>query len=142
MLIEYSLVDHFTGGGGLWLDCYSYQEREFDSVRKVIVSSDIRAEVTQLPPDSNGRIGVRFIIVSEDIPKLENYLKVDFEEYGHLKSSGTSPYRCERVVVLSQQKDCETIYADDDHAANVICSLKAKDKGWFGGLAKPGTCNK
>jgi hypothetical protein len=142
MLIESSLMNHFTGGETLILSCYSYQESEFDSVRYVIQRAKVDATTERIQSETDDRIGIRFTIWNENIRRLENFLKIRFDNFGRkeLKGDGSSPFKCERVVVLSQRRECKTIYADDEHSASVICALVAKDKGWFGGVSEPGQC--
>lgn len=141
MLIESSLLNHFTGGETLILSCYSYQDSEFDSVRFVIQRARVEATSESIRSETDNRIGIRFTIWNENIRKLENFLKIRFDNFGkEMKGGGNSPFKCERVTVLSQRQECKTIFADDKHSANVICALVAKDKGWFGGVAEPGQC--
>lgn len=141
MLIESSLLNHFTGGETLVLNCYSYRDSEFDSVRYVILKANVQAVSELFKSEKDDRIGIRFTIWDENIRRLEKFLKIRFDGFeNRMSSGGDSPYRCDRVIMLSQKEECKTIYADDKHSANVICALVAKDNGWFGGVAEPGQC--
>lgn len=143
MIIESEYRGHFTGGFTLILSCYSYHESEFDSVRYVIKRANVEATSVKIQSKTDDRIGIKFIIRDEHIRRLEKFLKIRiFPRDKELKGNGNSPFKCKRVVVLSQRRECKTIYADDEHSANVICAMVAKDKGWFGGVAESGQCSK
>lgn len=139
MLIEYSLMDHFEGGSSLSLTCKSFDVREFDSLLHVFrrAGMDVQPERTKA---EDGRISLRFILHGDLVTRFQRALKLDFRSYKNVSSSGSSPFRCERISVLSQPRQCKTIFADDQHAANVICALVASDNRWFGSVAYPGQC--
>jgi hypothetical protein len=79
-------------------------------------------------------------MIGQEVSSLNQQQELDFRSYKNVSSSGSSPFRCERISVLSQPRRCKTIFADDQHAANVICALVASDNRWFGSVAYPGQC--
>ena len=91
----------------------------------------------------------QFLIVQKDVIEMMDKRFVDYliddvkitfkdqypQKFEHSLLSGTFN---SKVLIDAQPKNCETIYADDDHSAILLCSLKAKEKGWFGGVAQKG----
>lgn len=140
MLIEIDLFLSANGDKELFIDCYSYQINEFDSIYFVLKKSTVEYAEYKLPPDKSNRIGFRFSLIGESIQKLESYLKISFFA-AEITGSG-QPYKCERVSVLDSATGCKTIYADNDHSANVICAIVARKQNWFDGLARQGVCKK
>lgn len=142
MVIEIGGELNFDGQSTLNLDCYSYQRQEFEIVTYVLKRSDAEYEEKEIPKDKDARIGTRFILLNNNISKVEKFLKISFfpTRSGHnLRGQGAS-YSCKRVEVLGSANGCETIYADDDYSAKFICAMVAKKRKWFSGEALRGAC--
>ncbi|MBY0424030.1 MAG: hypothetical protein K2Q22_00205 [Cytophagales bacterium] len=140
MLIEIDGTSNYEGGTILGINCYSFNKMEFQSVKNVLLKSEVKYDESKIK-DKDGRFGVRYILFGLNIGKLERYLKIRFFDK-EIEGNGDTAYRCERIEVLSLSSDCKTIYASDDDSANMICAIAAKKMNWFGGVAQRGICKK
>lgn len=140
MLIEIEAYSNADGQTYMYIDCYSYQTSEFQSVYNVLRNSRVEYSESRMKPDKDGRIGFRFSLLTRNIQKLETYLKIKF--FGSEETGEGDEYKCERVSILSNEMGCKTIYANDNDSANMICAIVAKRNSWFGGVAERGRCRK
>lgn len=140
MLIEIEAYSNADGQTYMYIDCYSYQTKEFQSVYNVLKNSRIEYSESRINPDKDRRIGLRYSLLGRNIEKLENYLKIKF--FSDEVTGEGDEYKCERVSILTNESGCRTIYASDNDSANMICAIVAKKHRWFGGVAKRGRCRK
>jgi len=138
------LIPYIDTNLDLFLDAFSFNSNEIDSVARLIEKCEIELKNTNLRKDRHGRYGLRFIVSLFDRPKLENRLNIRFTGTGkntltQLADEGAgSSYRCKRVD--SPPNNCQTIYAEDDDDAIVKCALVANENNWLGGVPTPGQC--
>jgi len=139
MLIEIEAYSNADGQTTMYIDCYSYQTREFESVYRVLQKSRVQYSESRISPDKDRRIGLRYSLIGRNIEKLETYLKINFFST-EVVGEGES-FKCERVPApLTNQVGCKTIFADDKDSADMICAIVAKKNSWFGGVTERGRC--
>lgn len=139
MVIEIAEYVYRSNMMAVRIDGYSYQERELDTVNRVLRKAKAKYSEEELPRDSHGRMGLRYSLQGPNIQKVENYLGIKFFSKEETIGEGEA-FRCERIS-LSNERGCKTIYANDNDAANLICAIVAKEQKWFGGVAHEGRCS-
>jgi hypothetical protein len=138
------LIPQISFTGELSLDAYSFSSYEINSVVYVLDKSGVDIVNENLSRDREGRIGLRFIIHTLEIVKLERTLRVKFSGEGEntkvsfTKGDQGKSYRCSRID--TPPNGCETISANDEQEAIVKCALVANNKNWLGGVPTPGQC--
>jgi hypothetical protein len=138
------LIPSLNSDRSLFLDAFSFNSDEINSVAIVLESVKVAISNINLNQDREGRRGLRFIISSLEITKLEKALKIQFTGQGQTTSVTVShrlsanSYKCQRID--TPPNSCETIYASDQQEANLLCALIANNKKWLGGVPTPGRC--
>jgi len=144
------LIPNINFQGNLSLDAFSFSRVELNAVEFVLNKSKTRIDFDELPKDASGRFGIRFLVLANEIFKLEKTLNIKFEGrgentkiklgkvYSSFTGGGPSSYRCCRLD--NPPLGCQTIYADDDKEALVLCALVANENNWLGGYTSRGKC--
>jgi hypothetical protein len=141
------LIPQLNFKGDLNLDAFTFSSEEINAVIAVLNKARIKIVNERLIRDHKGSYGLRFLILSFELPKLEKILKIKFEgdekntrlifnEAGYINSNGIGvSYTCSGTDNPSFA--CETFYADDDQEAAVKCALIAGFNHWAGGITSP-----
>jgi hypothetical protein len=129
----------------LFLDAYSYQQREIDAVALTLRNLRVQFDIADLDRDRNDRKGLRHRIPIADVARLEVHLGIRFQGEGTTtRISVVAPpgagYKCKEITVRDSGSGCVNLTATDEADAMVKCALLARHNGWFGGEAEPGTC--
>ena len=128
----------------LYLDAYTYDEREFAALERTLRSASIGAEYLTLERDEHGREGRRYTATSSQIPDLQKILEGEFDARGQFApwlASGKT-YACRQLVRSGAGPGCQELVALDDYVATTKCAIIAGNNKWWGGVAQPGTCSK
>lgn len=138
------LVPILQKDGQLFLDAYSYADKELEAVAQVLHKSGIPFEREILAEDKAGRKGLRYIVEDKYVQRLAQYLSVEFQGVYerttttlHFLGAG---YRCQEIELNGHGKGCVDLTARDQLEATMKCALIANNKGWLGGVATPGSC--
>lgn len=137
MLIQTS-IEHSE----LRLDAYTFDAKEFDALRRTLISASAGTEYQSIEEDDSGREGRRYIVLSGQIPKLQIVLGGSFDPQGKFAAtagSGTT-YACHQIVRGGAGPGCKELVASDDHVASTKCAIIAGTNRWWGGVAQPGKC--
>ncbi len=144
------LIPKINEQGNLTLDAFSFSSKELNAVGHVLTKASIRSVNERLTRDVQGLFGLRFYIHSSRIHKLEDSLNIKFvrrrgktevrlaETYSNFLGGGKSSFRCSRID--NPPHDCETIFAEDQNDAIVVCALIASKNNWLGGVPSEGSC--
>ncbi|MEJ0029093.1 MAG: hypothetical protein WDO15_01410 [Bacteroidota bacterium] len=136
------IPEKISFNSSLLLRAYSFKEDEFIPLERIIRIATNELRMFILPPDNEERSGRGYEIRSHLVVQFQEYLGVIFGDTGFaLKEQGTQ-YSCKELKVKGGSSDCKTIYAEDIDRAITKCALVAKDKGWYSGEAKEGSCPK
>jgi hypothetical protein len=137
------IIHTFEPERNLFLDAYSFDEREFIPLEKVLRKSVEKYDSYYVNQDKQGRTGKRFEVFCGLIGRLENYLGLKFQSEDILLNGSGSPYSCKEICLAGDSKECETFYANDKDSAIVICSMAiARKNRWFSGYTQEGECDK
>ena len=146
------LIPQIIYNGNLYLDAYSFSSEEIGAVASILHKAKIRHVNEELTKDTQGRYGLRFIIISGEIIKLEQTLRLKFEgrdkntkvvfnpSYANADGQGDNDisFKCSRID--NPPYSCSTIFAKDETEAAVKCALIASQNNWLGGVPTRGRC--
>src|SRR2546423_9319939 len=132
------IVPFLTAAKDLFLDAYSYQEKEIDTVSLVLTKIIHKFGVLELGRDRMERPGMRHVVASHDVRRFEDRMGVRFQREGEVtativtKGPGTG-YRCREISARGLGSGCVNLAATDEAEAIVRCALLANVNHWFGG---------
>lgn len=128
------------------LNAYSYQEKEFDIVRRFFDRTEIRYTTREIRKDAYERRGIAFRIDGVmQIRRLQNTIGISFFKFGNKtgieigEGSGDN-YHCVRLKSFPLDNGCVDIVADNGEAAFLKCAIIANERNWFGAESIKGRC--
>jgi len=131
----------------LRLAVFSYEITEINIVSSFLNEKEL-AYTSRPLPKSNDRLGMEFLIIgARYIQLFQSALHINFKGRGRdvqvdfLKDDG-APFCCKKIAQNNWESENETIYAPDDQAALIKCSLLANNRNWVGGVSERGACKR
>jgi hypothetical protein len=134
-------------GSRVVFTAHSHSEAEFDSVREVLHSSDVRFLEERGKRDRLGRMTVYFSFDRGYLSSVSRFLGYRFRSILGLTAVSRMPkaaegrsYRCEELTLRGVGSKCVAIRARTKAEAIVKCAIEAGRRRWLGGLTSEGEC--